>query len=133
MQLPQKLTNRGDTIVEVLVAIAIVSSVLAGAYASANRSSKVTRTAQERGEALKLAESQIEQVKIALDSGVTLPTNFCFNAAGGVQTPAPCIIGTIVYEQSITRAGNDYTVTINWDALTGSNSENSLQLDYRVQ
>lgn len=54
---------RGDTIVEVLLAIAITSVVLAGAYVAVSRSMKASRAAQERGEAVKVAEAQIEKLK----------------------------------------------------------------------
>lgn len=54
--------NRGDTIVEVLIAMAVVAVVLGGAYSSANKSFANTRAAQERGEALKVAESQLESL-----------------------------------------------------------------------
>ncbi|MES2971667.1 MAG: type II secretion system protein [Patescibacteria group bacterium] len=55
--------NRGDTIVEVLIAIAVVSTILAGAFVSANRSRIATRTAQERGEALHILSGQLESLK----------------------------------------------------------------------
>lgn len=71
------LSDTGDTIVEVLIAIIIVSAVLGGAYVSASRSLSVTRQSQERGEALKFAEEQVERLKTAIP---TSPDTF-FNAA----------------------------------------------------
>jgi hypothetical protein len=59
----RKLTNCGDTIIEVLVCIAILMAVLSGAYLTANRSLENFRHSQERLEATKLAESQIEKIK----------------------------------------------------------------------
>ena len=59
-----KLLNMtGDTIVEVLIAIGIVSIVLVGAYSSATRSFNNSRQSQERGEALKFAQTQLEKIK----------------------------------------------------------------------
>lgn len=58
-----KLNNRGDTIVEVLLAIAVVSSVIGASFVSANRSLKGTQASQERAEALKLAEGQVEYLQ----------------------------------------------------------------------
>jgi type II secretory pathway pseudopilin PulG len=55
--------SRGDTIIEVLIAIAVVSSVLSISFAIANRSTLAGRQAYERSEAIKVAESQIELVK----------------------------------------------------------------------
>lgn len=56
-------SERGDTIVEVLLAIAITAAVLAGAYVATNRSLKASQSARERSEAIKIAETQIERLK----------------------------------------------------------------------
>lgn len=58
------LNNRGDTIVEVLISMAILGLVLASAFAIANRSYAIGLSAQERTEALKIAESQIELLRL---------------------------------------------------------------------
>lgn len=55
--------QKGDTLIEVLLALAVVGLVLGVAYGAASRSSSIGRLAQERSEALKLAESQIERMK----------------------------------------------------------------------
>lgn len=80
----RRLNNRGDTIVEVLIAIAIVGMVLGGAYASANRSLRASQRAHERGEALRLAEQQFELLKVSGSQSNTIFTgnaNFCLNNA----------------------------------------------------
>ncbi len=59
------LNNVGDTIVEVLIATALVSSILGGAYATSNLSLRSTRQAEERVEALKYTEAQIEKLRVA--------------------------------------------------------------------
>jgi type II secretory pathway pseudopilin PulG len=58
-------TQRGDTIVEVLIAMAVLGLVLASAFAISNRSYATGLNAQERNEALKIAESQVELLRIA--------------------------------------------------------------------
>lgn len=55
--------QRGDTIVEVMLAMAVIGMVLGVAYGIANRSVTIGRSAQERSEALKIAESQLELIK----------------------------------------------------------------------
>jgi prepilin-type N-terminal cleavage/methylation domain-containing protein len=60
--------QRGDTIVEVLVAVAIISSVLGLAYATMNRNLQSIRDNQERTEASKLAQGQIELLKNAWET-----------------------------------------------------------------
>lgn len=55
--------QKGDTLVEVLISIAIVGIVVGGAYALATRSLRQGITASERTQALKLVEGQIEALK----------------------------------------------------------------------
>ncbi len=57
------LKQAGDTIVEVLISMAAVSMVLGAAFVTINQSVSTGRTAQERVEALKQVESQIEILK----------------------------------------------------------------------
>jgi len=56
----KRLAQTGDTIVEVLIAIVIVSSVLVAAYASATRNTLTNQETQERSQALQLATTQLE-------------------------------------------------------------------------
>jgi len=55
--------QRGDTIIEVLISIAALSMVMSVAYGLATKSSQTVRQSQERGEALKLTQSQLERLK----------------------------------------------------------------------
>jgi prepilin-type N-terminal cleavage/methylation domain-containing protein len=55
--------QRGDTIVEVLIALAIISSVLAGAFLVVQRSAYAVRDGQERGEMLQILQGQVELVR----------------------------------------------------------------------
>ncbi len=84
----KRLTSVGDTIVEVLIALTIISLVLGGAYVSASRSLNNGRQAQERGEALKLVQSQIERLKfIASGSDNTIfttPNYFCISPTNAI-------------------------------------------------
>src|SRR5262245_14367511 len=79
--------QRGDTIVEVLIAIAVAGVVLAGAYVTSNRSLAATRAAQERSNALKLAEAQMEKIKsLAISNPTAL---FAVSSAFCVSQTAP--------------------------------------------
>jgi type II secretory pathway pseudopilin PulG len=76
--------QRGDTIVEVLIAMTVASSVLAISYATMNRNLVATRANQERGQASKLAQGQIESLRYAIAAGTSLPapgSPFCLNGA----------------------------------------------------
>lgn len=60
---PKFQSSRGDTIVEVLIAIAIVSTVLAGAFTVTQKSTQAVRDSQERSEVLQLLQGQVEMVR----------------------------------------------------------------------
>ncbi len=130
------LKERGDTIVEVLIAIAIVSLTLTGAYTSVNRSSNATRTAQERGEALKWAETQVEQIKASKDDLASAAyTNFCFDMSLQLKTTLPCVNNAagVPYEARIKQnpAGSgNFSVSVSWDSLDSGVNRNTVELDY---
>lgn len=71
------LNNAGDTIVEVLVCIAVVSAVLGGAFVTTRSSQVGVRNSQEHAEALKLIESQLEQLRGDMSDAQTASTPFC--------------------------------------------------------
>jgi|GEM_PF-438005 len=61
--LPKHVNPRGDTIVEVLIALAIVSSVLAGAFLVTQKSTLAVRDGQEHGEMSQVLQGQVELVR----------------------------------------------------------------------
>lgn len=66
--LKQLRSEAGDTIIEVMIALAVIGAVIGTSYAISSRSLKLGRQAQERTEALKLVESQVELLKSAADA-----------------------------------------------------------------
>lgn len=150
MERLKNIRQRGDTIVEVLIAIAVVSMILGGAYVTTNRSLLATRAAEERGNALKLAESQVEQIKGLAKTdpdrvfGATTPLPFCISLSSGLPvaaSSAACRVNAAgspttnqpVYNLSITRAsdGNTFTVTNRWASARGDTND-QVRLIYRV-
>jgi prepilin-type N-terminal cleavage/methylation domain-containing protein len=138
--------ERGDTIVEVLIAIAVISLVLGGAYVTTNRSLQATRAAQERSIALKLAESQLERIKgLAASDPPALfgaPSPFCIDSSTGLPVDADdeaCAVDESgaptteepVFHLSVSRSGNDFTLTESWFNVNGQITDN-LELRYRV-
>src|SRR4051812_37622974 len=59
-----KNLNNGDTIIEVLFAVAIFSAVIGASFTALSRTSHNARQSQERGEAVKIIKSQAELLKI---------------------------------------------------------------------
>ena len=142
MSMSLKLKQRGDTIVEVLIATAVVSLVLTGAMAVSNNSLKQIRAAQERSEAQAYAQSTVELLDGYTGQQQPLQqplqqTPFCLNIISGVITNSPvnninCIFSDR-YKQLVTYDQNkkSYTVTITWDGITGN--QETLTLAYRTE
>src|ERR1700722_2401069 len=59
----KRLSDSGDTIVEVVIAMAIIGLILAGGYVTSNNSLHNETTSQETANALNLAESQVELMR----------------------------------------------------------------------
>lgn len=149
MFIGRPLAERGDTIVEVLIAIAVVSLILGGAYVTTNRSLLATRSAQERSIALKLAESQIERIKVKIATaptqlfGATAPTRFCISDANvvinAVTAPANCGLdsgGAVtstepIFHLSVERVGSQFNLTETWFDVSGRTTD-QLQMKYRA-
>ena len=130
----QKFEN-GDTIVEVLIAIAIVGTVLTGAFAISNRSLRQIQMAQEQTEGQKLASTSVEKLNgfVAdntaefLDNASPNPAKFCIIRTGGQykavasseSSPnAACVKGrytTTIY----TVKKNTFQVDVTWEGLNG--------------
>lgn len=143
------LREGGDTIVEVLIAIAVVSLILGGAYVTTNRSLQATRSAEERSVALKLAESQVEQIKALskTDPGLifdtTTPNPFCIGTGGTpiATTSNQCKVNSAGapttneprFSLSVTRGsdGHTFTVVNQWTDVSGDVTDNVRML-YRV-
>lgn len=143
----RKLAERGDTIVEVLISIAVISMILGGAYVTTNKSLQGTRAAQERSDALKLTESQLEAMKAlaGTDNGGGLFANglgdFCvYNQAIIAATSANCKVNAKgspttaqpAYTLKVTRTNtNTFTVRATWAAIERSGTD-SLDMTYRI-
>jgi len=135
----KRFTEAGDTIVEVLISIAIVSLILGGAFVTTRNSQIGVRDSQEHAEALKLIESQIEDLRADAsgDGKVkTAATPFCMynekpvpatiqpasadctqDSSGQPTTDEPAYSLTI--NRSNSNGGYLFTVQAQWDSVTG--------------
>ena len=144
----------GDTIIEVLLSMSIIGLVLGSAFGIANRSVNVGQDAQERSEALKIAESQLEQFKSTYPKDSTIRARsdvqpFCFESSAlspvkDASDAKSCLKqngsgGTGLYDIAIIPPSGasptaSYEVRITWDRL-GANQlsdKNKLSLYYKV-
>lgn len=127
----RKATQAGDTIVEVMLCIAIIGGVLAGAFVANNRNVRINAAAQERGEALKVTESQIEKLKsakITAAPGINLLSGgpYCIDDTGHQLTVASSQISNSPnctfsnrYVSTVTYSGNQYRIVTLWPNITG--------------
>ena len=133
-----KLNRHGDTIIEVMIALAILGLAFATAYATANSSLEHTRNSQEHAEALQYLASQAELLRAdERDSQIYKDTNpFCMNASTDQRVDGSCAaIAPIGYITKITY-NNDcpvdtFTLDVNWTGV-GSLGPQHEQMQYKV-
>lgn len=146
--------QRGDTIIEVMLAMSIIGIVLGAAFGIANRSVSVGQDAQERTEALKLAETQLELFKsqYAVSPAVRARNNiqaFCFDVTATTPTvrsytddqcdkvdatSANGIYSIKIVPPTAVGATGSYTIEVRWERLGATsveNAENKLILYYK--
>ncbi len=58
-----KLNNRGDTLVEVMIAVAILALILASSYAVTGQAARLGQAAKERTQAVAYAQQQAEIIE----------------------------------------------------------------------
>jgi Tfp pilus assembly protein PilV len=141
----KRLNSVGDTIVEVLLAVIVVGGVLAAAYVSSSRSLNANRASQERGEALKYVESQVEKIKANVSTPAgpgPVGTYYCLDSASAPRSlltnppaldsdtwtsyPSQCIVGNIPagYHLLIFQpASGIYFASARWDRAGGGGKE----------
>lgn len=132
--------QNGDTIVEVLIVIAIISLVLGGAFASSRSSLVATQQSHERGEAVKFLEQQLELLKAAAEGNDThifdpsLTTPFCLDLTLTVVTPG-CRFGDneryTVTLQRLDPATRTFRGTATWEKA-GGGTDDSMNIYYKV-
>jgi Tfp pilus assembly protein PilV len=145
----------GDTIVEVLIAIVILSLILTGAYVSSNDSLLNIRDAQERVQALGVAQGQVETLRaqattlfaaganVAYLGNSGIAPTFCFNSTNTFQdytsSPTSCEFSTIPYQVQIQGLGttpgaltNTFKVTVTWSSVSPNVPKDELTIYYRV-
>lgn len=121
-----KLTNKGETIVEVLISIVVIAATLSSAYYVVNNSYRQNQASLERVEGIKAAESKLELLRTLHRSVIESEANriggpFCINGSNFVAynaaTPdASCKIGNR-YTVFITKTAQSYTIKAEWVGL----------------
>ena len=137
----------GDTIVEVLIALAVLLAVIVGAYVSANKSQHASQASQERAEAVKAAESQIERVKAYRATGNTPTGIFCMkdDNTPDASIPSGSAFGSNLegdtfpystqcnngrYNVAVNEDSPNYEILVRWERSGGGRDQ--INMYYRV-
>lgn len=152
----------GDTIVEVLIAVAIVGAVLAGAFTVSQKSVLAVRNSQEQSEMLQILQGQVELVRaLALttatpNTGVfaTSPRYYCINTTTRQRLNQPLLGNALPQQDNDTFTNYDngckfgdeqrYHVAVTYNAgtkiftFTGrwdriGGGKNQVRLVYRIE
>lgn len=127
----KRFNQAGDTIVEVLIAIGILSMILGASYAVAIKSSRSVRDAQERTEAQKIAMGSMERLRINIksktpDDYTTAGASFfCIKSDGSARYAMSAVPPLNVLLTS-------YDSTYNYDASCTQRTQNSDPVSYYV-
>lgn len=127
--------QRGDTIVEVLVAILIVSLVLAGAFAATNRGTILSQRTDERAYASNLLQWQTELIKREggdPNSTIYNGNPFCIQDSTTPPAPGVCTVNGLynVTARLDDPANNTFYVEVNWEIL--GNTEGAVTTEQAV-
>lgn len=133
-------SSRGDTIVEVLFAMAVIGLTIGVGYGISNRAIIAGRDAQERSESSKYVEAQLEKIILASSDpsyGIfeeAESTIYCLDDSLTIQDNSitPCNFGPEGrYTVTISRDDNLFIVTGTWQNIR-SGSTNSASMVYRT-
>jgi len=155
-----KLTSRGDTIVEVMVVLAVLGMAIGISYATANRSLENTRQAQENSQATEYVQSQVEALRYLAPSSSTNPSDnvrqlsaYCIHDPTSATpitlaaSPTGCSFGSLPYtvviyscddittapcdSPNITSGSDTFVVQATWPDVLGQGTD-TVTMAYRV-
>ncbi len=138
-------SSRGDTIVEVMMSLVVLSMILTTVYALSSRSLRAGTEANQRTEALNYAQSQVDLLINAKNTDPNFATNyqvsqpFCLNTDGTKNTAAQATTNKLCnsyngsqYNVGVSYNNNLFTVTAQWDNPDAPNGTANLNLYYKL-
>lgn len=137
--------GRGDTIVEVMISLVVLSMILATVYAMGARSLRVGTESNQRTEALSVAQSQIDLLINAKNLDPNFATNyqvaqpFCLKPDGTKDTSAQSNSNKLCnsynggqYNIGVNYNSNIFTITAQWPSTDAPNGVANLNLYYKL-
>jgi len=139
----KSLNNRGDTIVEVMIVLAVLGLAIGISFATANSSLLATRGAQENAQATAILQGQIESLRYMIpdsasnpDKNVLRTGDYCITDDYKVTTDATdsrCTVSDGRYHIVINYSSTTgtFTLTNTWDDIRGD-GQDKVTLVYRL-
>jgi prepilin-type N-terminal cleavage/methylation domain-containing protein len=143
----RQIGQRGDTIVEVMIVLAVLGMAISICYATATKSLSDARQAQENSEASSLVQSQVEALRVLAPYGPSATAdknifraNFCVINTAGVysvvdSTDVNCNNqGSVPYQLSVSYQADiddTFIATATWPNVRGEGND-SVTTVYRV-
>jgi hypothetical protein len=144
-----KTNQKGETIVEIMLSLAVLGAVVGASYAITSKSLAVATASQERSNATRLAETQIEYLKYlaenfpaslnAIKGRASGSSGVCLslNADGSVTDTLynghdNCKDSSNLYTQVVTYRNDfgGYQIQLTWPSMTVSS--NNVTIRYKV-
>ncbi len=153
------LRQSGETIIEVLIAIAVLSGALGGAFAISSRAQKTVQSNADRYQAVAYANEQADLLRVVNVAGSATASTingygtsgnpFCINADGSVSaqsasmttmTVASCVKGVgipysifVFPHKGSNGAGalvDTFLIRIQWDSAVNSGQKDQVEVGY---
>jgi prepilin-type N-terminal cleavage/methylation domain-containing protein len=149
-----RIGNRGDTIVEVMIVLAVLGLAISISYTTANKSLQAVRAAQESAKAHQLLQSQTELLRALSVTGNTnpakdvfIPGPFCIDVRDPTHVPPtvklttdtknaadPCYYEelysiSVTYVNTVTNPST-FTLKATWPDVNGKDTDGA-SLTYR--
>ncbi|HSW85158.1 MAG TPA: type II secretion system protein [Candidatus Saccharimonadales bacterium] len=129
------LNKTGDTIVEVMIVLTILSLAISVSYSTASQSLINTRRAQENAQATEYVQAQIEALRSLTSIGLPASRNifkpgpYCVNTSSAVPyslIATSCLLDNL-YKVSVTgpagAPGGTFTVVATWPDIGGQGDD----------
>lgn len=129
------LSERGDTIVEVAIALAILSGIIVGVFAAAIGSYRLSISSRQHSEGTILIQQQFEQLEGLRNSyfpqGNPGWDTFRGQVFGNTITHPTCgVAATSIHLENLSR--NDATHSDSWSIQTGSGTKSTSNADFTL-
>lgn len=144
-QKSEKVASTGDTIIEVMMSLVILSLILATVYAMGTRSLRAGTESNQRTEALSIAQSQIDLLVNAKNIDPSFAQNFqtdqayCLKPDGTKDTSAQNNSNKLCnsysggqYSVGVSYDSNVFTITTQWPSADAPNGMANLNLYYKL-